>query len=74
MGLCKLIRKHWLADAGRDHQPAGTPEGADMRIFCFIGLHDWHMEDWSGRVCHRCDHREILIYTSADGAVWERVT
>ena len=46
-----------------------------MKIFCcFIGLHDWHLEDWSGRFCHRCAHREILIYTAAGGAVWERVT
>ena len=45
-----------------------------MRIFCLIGLHGWHLEDWSGRVCHRCDLREILIYTAEGGAVWERVT
>ena len=45
-----------------------------MRIFCLIGLHAWHLEDWSGRVCHRCAPREIRIYTAADGAVWERVT
>jgi hypothetical protein len=57
--------------------PHLQPEGADdhiMRIFCLIGLHDWHLEDWSGRFCPRCDHREILIYTAAGGAVWERVT
>jgi len=45
-----------------------------MRILCWINVHDWRLEGWSGRVCCRCDHREILIYTSVDGAVWERVT
>ena len=45
-----------------------------MRFFCWLNLHDWHLEGWSGRVCHRCSHREILIYTAVGGAVWERVT
>ena len=44
-----------------------------MRLLCLIRLHDWNLEGWSGRVCDRCDHRQILIYTADDGAVWERV-
>jgi hypothetical protein len=44
-----------------------------MRLLCWINLHNWHREDWSGRVCHRCEHREILVYTAETGAAWERV-
>jgi len=44
-----------------------------MRFLCWLNRHGWRREDWSGRVCHRCDLREILIYTAEGGAVWERV-
>jgi len=44
------------------------------RLLCWINLHNWHREEWSDRVCQRCGHREILMYTQEGGAVWERVT
>jgi hypothetical protein len=44
-----------------------------MRFLCWMNLHNWHREGWSGRVCHHCDRREIRTYTADAGAVWERV-
>ena len=45
-----------------------------MRFLCWFNLHHWRREDWSGRVCRRCGNRDVLVYTSERGAVWERVT
>jgi hypothetical protein len=46
-----------------------------MRFLCRLGVHFWRPDiEWASRMCPRCDHREILIYTADTGAVWERVT
>lgn len=47
-----------------------------MRVLCWVGMHRWVTDNemWAARYCGRCAHRQILVYSSADGAVWERIT
>ena len=46
-----------------------------MRLLCWLGFHLWEPDgEWASRLCDRCDHREILVYISGGGAVWERIT
>jgi len=56
-----------------------------MKALCWLGFHLWNYHghhgknsreriQWPSRICGRCDHREILVYVSAAGVVWEQVT
>ena len=66
------VGAHFAEDVGLLSKRRGR---GDMKLLCWLGFHLWQpAEDWASRLCPRCEHKEILIYTAEGGAVWERVT